>query len=111
MSTPANAVSGQNSAELAFDKPSDPTTGLPRELSSLGLHEHSNERLGARRADEDAPCVAQLGVDALDRLAHRRGQALRRHAHVLLALREPLQNARRLAEGAVPERAAQEQRG
>src|SRR5262249_35614905 len=64
---------------------------------------------GAGWTDEDTSCIAELRADALDRLAHRWSEALRRHADVLLALREALQDARGLAERPAAERPAEEE--
>ena len=45
----------KESAELTLDKHCDGTTGLSRHAPVLGLHEHSDDGLGAGRTDEDAP--------------------------------------------------------
>ena len=75
-------------------------------LAVSGLHEHPDDRLGAGRADEHAARIAELGVDALDRLSDRLGELLRGDTDVLLALDEARQDRCGLAQRA-PSRAAQ----
>src|SRR5690349_8063322 len=77
----------ERSAELCSDERGDASTGLGGDLLALGLREDANERLGARRPDQDPARPAKIRVASFNLRRDRLRQLVRRHRDVLLDLR------------------------